>query len=1518
MEDNFNDQPFKKENNFFNDGTQSVGDADVAAGNNVNISSQQLEIQQNQNVLQQFEDFNENQNEATNSYQNLEQRGLNNGLLNVEDENDETNIKSSFKSDNEMLNQKSGNNNMSLSNKEDYGIEQLESKVSSDKENSKKSNNHANHNAQNILKEESRNISPLRYDQDEEKIPINQSSHSKVVEQKQMKSQSDVQSQNKINSVQQDSHVNQYYHETSKEDDDNSGSYKKQKSNNPLANQIGGHPLKFQEVQQIQSPNYEQKKLNQEHVNEDSHHKLKQKLEPLPIQPKQIGQKVSANNHFDDSPQNKNQNNLKQNKINDNQQSHINSKNNEGTFKTSGINQFDDSYQQQILSHQITEQKSLQNLQNIHKLEHQVIDIPPNQTQNNHQTRAEDKTDKDNEDHPKEELDPKFDEPMHPFKLSRNQLIRIASAAQQRHFAEEVDILESLGGIERFQHDLKTDFKKGISATEADMNDRDQAFSNNKQEVSPPKGFFELFFDALQDFTLKILLVAAVFSIAIEVGTASDSHRSTAWVEGVAIFVAVFVCATVTSVNDYQKERQFLVLNSEADKRKIITIIRNGQKENLHQSLVMVGDLVELTEGMEIPADGIVLEASELTTDESAMTGETDPLKKSTLSDCIKKRDFIINQGAKNVSSSHDVPSPVLLSGTRILTGQGKMLIIVVGDFSCVGKISKLLKSKETEATPLQEKLEAIAMDIGNLGLKSAIAIVAALFIRFAIEKIVNNSWDNSQDWGEMLNFIIIGITVVVVAIPEGLPLSVTLSLAYSVKKMLKDNNLVRKLQACETMGGADCICSDKTGTLTQNVMTLTSWWNEELQEFDKYNEKDELANYIAPERKFFSKLFLQSCAINCSADLRPAEKGSKTEVAVLKLLEKFDQNYETWREKYIPELTFPFSSARKRMSTVINSDGKRILLVKGASELVLAACNKFISKKNEEIRKIDEEQLQTMKNAIKSMADNALRTIVLAYKELKDNDDLETKDHLGVFDIETKDLTCLAIFGIKDILRQEVPGAVKQCQDAGIKVRMVTGDNSDTARAIARDCNILTKGKKGSPYQVIEGVEFIKLTGGIVCKKCQTFECGCERDSEKAKETGKPLRIDTIKNGEVFDRIYNDIDVMARSRPEDKYALVVGLIERKHVVAVTGDGTNDAPALKKADVGFAMGIAGTEVARSAAAIILLDDNFKSIVSAVLWGRNIYDSIKKFLQFQLTVNIVAVFITLIGAAVIKQEVLQPIQMLWINLIMDTFASLALATEPPHEELLLRKPHNRDEYIVSKKMFKHVIGQAIYQLVIMIVLVFNGETFLPEVSDSFDNQIRNNTLYNNDPTQWWKAKYSNEKMTLVCSGRLRTYSGTEKDYQTAWDEYQQPSRHFSTIFNVFVWMQIFNFLNARKLQDELNVFEGIFKNYLFFVILLLIIGFQILIMQVGGLPFYIYKNGLNGGNWGISIAFGFGSLVWGFCLKFVSEEKCAQFGKKKVNPLHNFSRVLSLKGNRDEASMSRRYSALINHPNALRH
>lgn len=592
--------------------------------------------------------------------------------------------------------------------------------------------------------------------------------------------------------------------------------------------------------------------------------------------------------------------------------------------------------------------------------------------------------------------------------------------------------------------------------------------------------------------------------------------------------------------------------------------------------------------------------------------------------------------------------------------------MIVVGDDSSIGKIRALIQ-QEAEATPLQQKLETIAKDIGKFGLAAAILTFAVLLLRFIVDRSTLNDWDDGDVWLKIIEYFILAVTVVVLAIPEGLPLAVTLSLAYSVRKMYNDKNLVRRLQACETMGGANNICSDKTGTLTQNKMHIACFWNCKQINVDHNKEAPRLTDTIP---HFAEETFLQTMVCNVATHIG-SEKGSRTEMAMLEFVQKRGFSLEGIQQKYLPEkpIRFPFSSQRKRMSTVIKVGDKRRLIIKGASEQIVEACDKLYSFEEGEVVPMNEELLGTAKESIKRMAVHALRTLVIAYKDLDGNEgifhyhcdnkvinidniiDLETRDETGVYRIEKSGLTMVAIIGIKDILRPGVKEAVKQCKIAGIKVRMVTGDNMDTARAIAKDCGII---EPNDDFSIsMEGPRFMAEIGGVICAKCKTKICDCPKDQVTAERQRKKIREDTLKNMDRFNEIIDHLDVLARSRPEDKYALVTGLKQLGNVVAVTGDGTNDAPALKKADVGFAMGIAGTDVAHDAADIILIDDNFSSIIKAVSWGRNIYDSVRKFLQFQLTVNIVSVVSTLVGSAILKQAIFSAIQLLWVTFSSKT-------------------------------------------------------------------------------------------------------------------------------------------------------------------------------------------------------------------------------------------------------------------------
>ncbi|KAM3844140.1 plasma membrane calcium-transporting ATPase 3 isoform 15-T15 [Vipera latastei] len=697
------------------------------------------------------------------------------------------------------------------------------------------------------------------------------------------------------------------------------------------------------------------------------------------------------------------------------------------------------------------------------------------------------------------------------------------------------------------------------------------------------------------------------------------------------------------------------------------------------------------------------------------------------------------------------------------------------------------------EKSVLQGKLTKLAVQIGKAGLVMSAITVIILVLYFIIQTFVidGKTWlaECTPVYVQyFVKFFIIGVTVLVVAVPEGLPLAVTISLAYSVKKMMKDNNLVRHLDACETMGNATAICSDKTGTLTTNRMTVVQSYMGDTH----YRETPDPSSLTSKTLD----LLVHAIAINSAytTKILPPEKegglprqvGNKTECALLAFVLGLRRDYQPVRE-HIPEeklyKVYTFNSVRKSMSTVIcMPDGGYRLFSKGASEIVLKKCTNVLNSNGElrVFRPRDRDEM--VKKVIEPMACDGLRTICIAYRDFPAGKEPAWDNENDI----VIDLTCIAVVGIEDPVRPEVPEAIRKCQRAGITVRMVTGDNINTARAIAAKCGII---QPGEDFLCLEGKDFNRRIR-----------------NEKGEIEQERL-----------DKIWPKLRVLARSSPTDKHTLVKGIIDstigdQRQVVAVTGDGTNDGPALKKADVGFAMGIAGTDVAKEASDIILTDDNFSSIVKAVMWGRNVYDSISKFLQFQLTVNVVAVIVAFTGACITQDSPLKAVQMLWVNLIMDTFASLALATEPPTEALLLRRPYGRNKPLISRTMMKNILGHAVYQLIIIFTLLFVGEVI-------FD---------------------------IDCGRNAPLHS--------------PPSEHYTIIFNTFVMMQLFNEINARKIHGERNVFDGIFGNPIFCSIVLGTFGIQIVIVQFGGKPFSCSP--LNAEQWLWCLFVGFGELVWG--------------------------------------------------------
>uniref|UniRef100_A0A4X1URK5 Calcium-transporting ATPase n=1 Tax=Sus scrofa TaxID=9823 RepID=A0A4X1URK5_PIG len=1002
-----------------------------------------------------------------------------------------------------------------------------------------------------------------------------------------------------------------------------------------------------------------------------------------------------------------------------------------------------------------------------------------------------------------------------------------------------VKIKETYGDTDAICRRLKTSPVEGLPGTAPDLEKRKQIFGQNFIPPKKPKTFLQLVWEALQDVTLIILEIAAIISLGLSfyhppgennegkmAGGAEDEGEAEAgWIEGAAILLSVICVVLVTAFNDWSKEKQFRGLQSRIEQEQKFTVVRAGQVVQIPVAEIVVGDIAQVKYGDLLPADGLFIQGNDLKIDESSLTGESDQVRKSVDKD------------------------PMLLSGTHVMEGSGRMVVTAVGVNSQTGIIFTLLgaggeeeekkdkkgkmqdgnvdasqsKAKQQdgaaamemqplksaeggdaddkkkanmhkkEKSVLQGKLTKLAVQIGKAGLVMSAITVIILVLYFTVDTFVVNK----KPWlpectpvyvQYFVKFFIIGVTVLVVAVPEGLPLAVTISLAYSVKKMMKDNNLVRHLDACETMGNATAICSDKTGTLTTNRMTVVQAYvgdvhYKEIPDPSSINAKtmELLVNAIAINSAYTTKILPPE-----KEGALPRQVGNKTECGLLGFVLDLKQDYEPVRTQMPEEKlykVYTFNSVRKSMSTVIKlPDESFRMYSKGASEIVLKKCCKILNGAGEPrvFRPRDRDEM--VKKVIEPMACDGLRTICVAFRDFPSSPEPDWDNENDILN----DLTCICVVGIEDPVRPEVPEAIRKCQRAGITVRMVTGDNINTARAIAIKCGII---HPGEDFLCLEGKEF-------------------NRRIRNEKGEIEQERID---------KIWPKLRVLARSSPTDKHTLVKGIIDSTHteqrqVVAVTGDGTNDGPALKKADVGFAMGIAGTDVAKEASDIILTDDNFSSIVKAVMWGRNVYDSISKFLQFQLTVNVVAVIVAFTGACITQDSPLKAVQMLWVNLIMDTFASLALATEPPTETLLLRKPYGRNKPLISRTMMKNILGHAVYQLTLIFTLLFVGE-----------------------------------KMFQIDSGRNAPL-------------HSPPSEHYTIIFNTFVMMQLFNEINARKIHGERNVFDGIFRNPIFCTIVLGTFAIQIVIVQFGGKPFSCSPLQLDQWMWCIFI--GLGELVWG--------------------------------------------------------
>lgn len=829
--------------------------------------------------------------------------------------------------------------------------------------------------------------------------------------------------------------------------------------------------------------------------------------------------------------------------------------------------------------------------------------------------------------------------------------------------------------------------------------------------LTPPKrpSLLKLYLEKFEDPVVRVLLVAAVFSLIISI-------IENEYAETIGIIAAILLATGIGFYFEYDANKKFDLLNA-VNEETLVKVIRNGRIQEIPRKDVVVGDIVVLETGEEIPADGELIEAISLQVNESNLTGEPVINKTTVEADFDEEATYASN---------------LVMRGTTVVDGHGSMKVLRVGDATEIGKVARQSTEQSTEPTPLNIQLTKLANLIGKIGFTVAGLAFLIFFIKDVVLYFDFGALNGWYDWlpvlERTLKYFMMAVTLIVVAVPEGLPMSVTLSLALNMRRMLATNNLVRKMHACETMGAITVICTDKTGTLTQNLM--------QVHEPNFYGLKD--GGKLADDN--ISKLIAEGISANSTAFLeetgegeKPKGVGNPTEVALLLWLNGQNCNYLELRERaqVLDQLTF--STERKFMATLVKSPliGKKVLYIKGAPEIVLGKCKEVIL----DGRRVDSvEYRSTVEAQLLSYQNMAMRTLGFAFRIVEDN---EPDDCVAL--VSENNLNFLGVVAISDPIRPDVPVAVAKCQSAGIGIKIVTGDTPGTATEIARQIGLWKP-----------------------------------EDTERNRITG--VAFAELSDEEALNRVM-DLKIMSRARPTDKQRLVQLLQQKGAVVAVTGDGTNDAPALNHAQVGLSMGT-GTSVAKEASDITLLDDSFNSIGTAVMWGRSLYKNIQRFIVFQLTINFVALLIVLLGSIVGTELPLTVTQMLWVNLIMDTFAALALASIPPSESVMNDKPRRSTDFIISKAMRQNIFGVGTVFLVVLMAMIYY-----------FTNADGGMTV---------------QRLTVF--------------------------------FTFFVMLQFWNLFNARVFGTTDSAFKGLAKSYGMELIVLAILGGQFLIVQFGGAVF----------------------------------------------------------------------------------
>ena len=847
---------------------------------------------------------------------------------------------------------------------------------------------------------------------------------------------------------------------------------------------------------------------------------------------------------------------------------------------------------------------------------------------------------------------------------------------------------------------MDIDKNKRIGLTDEQVKQSREQHGRNV--LTPPQrtSLWKLYLDKYRDPIIQILLVAAFVSLIL----AFIEHN---FMETIGIFVAVFLATTVGFYFERDAAKKFNVLTALSEEQPV-KVRRGGKVMQIPRHDIVVGDVVLIEVGDEVPADGELLVSTDLQINESTLTGE--PITE------------------KNTEGGGDgaYPRNVILRSTMVMNGRGEYKVTAVGDATEIGKVAQKSTEQTSVKTPLYVQLDKLASMISKVG--SVVSV--ATFVIFLVHDILTNPAWGGKDYFYMaeivLDYFMMAVTLIVMAVPEGLPMAITLSLALNMRRMLKSNNLVRKLHACETMGAVTVICTDKTGTLTQNQMQV-----------DELLPKDDNQHLLDV-----------AIAINSTAELDEDKAiGNPTESALLLWLKSQDQDYRELRQQAKVLKQQPFSTEKKYMATIAEVDGEKYLLVKGAPEIVLDLCEMEERYRNQALRELDEWQHK------------AMRTLAFAYKKMEDNPvsdkkssdakvtDVKSVPTIGQL-LSAKDFTLQALVAITDPIRKDVPAAVKECRHAGIEVKVVTGDTAATAMEIGKQIGVFE-----------DEAENIGADGDMTSLDQQMI-------------TGEQW--EALSDEEAYKRA-KDIRVMSRARPTDKQRLVAMLQKHGEVVAVTGDGTNDAPALHYAHVGLSLG-SGTSVAKEASDMTLLDDSFKSIANAVMWGRSLYRNLQRFLFFQLVVNVAALLLVLGGSIIGTEMPLTVTQILWVNLIMDTFAALALASLPPSHEVMNDKPRKATDFIINKGMAFGILFCGIAFFIVMFA------------------------------------------MLIYCERRGK--GGVDV-------------HELTVFFTTFVMIQFWNLFNAKSLGSNRTAFRHFLKDKGMILVLALVLVGQWLIVTLGG-------------------------------------------------------------------------------------